>query len=51
MRQRTPPEELFDLFKPIPKVEKPHMPAHDEEVETINTTIDTLKEKKNNIQN
>jgi len=49
-RQRTPPEELFDLSKPIPKVEKPDKPSHDEEVETINTTIDTLKEKKKTIQ-
>eukprot|EP00979_Chaetoceros_neogracilis_P012942 scaffold3559_cov284-Chaetoceros_neogracile.AAC.40 len=49
-RQRTPPEELFDLSKPIPKVEKPDKPIHDEQVETINSTIDTLKEKKKTIQ-
>lgn len=49
-RQRTPPEELFDLTKPIPRADKPNKAAHDEEVEAINTAIDALKEKKNEVQ-
>lgn len=49
-RQRTPPEELFDLTQPIPRVDKPNKDDHDEEVEAINTAINTLKESKNEIQ-
>jgi len=49
-RVRTPPEELYDLSKPIPHVEKPNKPAHDANVEAINSAIDALKEKKNEIQ-
>jgi len=49
-RVRTPPEELFDLTQPIPRVEKPIKETHDEEVEAINTAINTLKESKNEIQ-
>jgi len=48
-RQRTPPEELFDLSKPIPRVEKPTKETHDEEVEAISATIDALKEKKKTV--
>jgi uncharacterized coiled-coil DUF342 family protein len=48
-RQRTAPEELFDLSKPIPKVEKPIKETHDEEVEAISATIDILKEKKKTV--
>jgi uncharacterized coiled-coil DUF342 family protein len=49
-RQRKAPEELYDLTKPIPKVDKPNKAAHDAEVDAINTEIDAMKEKKNNIQ-
>jgi len=49
-RQRTPPEELFDLTQPIPRFDKPNKDDHDEEVEAINTAINTLKESKNEIQ-
>jgi len=46
----TPPEELYDLTKPIPKEEKPDKEAHDAEIEAINASIDTLKNTKNTIQ-
>lgn len=49
-RQRTPPEELFDLSKPIPRVDKPDKAKHDAEIEAINAAIDALKEKKNEVQ-
>mmetsp|Transcript_5811 Transcript_5811/g.8641 ORF Transcript_5811/g.8641 Transcript_5811/m.8641 type:complete len:541 (+) Transcript_5811:66-1688(+) len=49
-RQRTPPEELFDLTQPIPRVEKPNKATHDEDIEAINTAIDALKETKNAVQ-
>lgn len=49
-RQRTPPDELYDLTKPIPHTDKPDKISHDEEVEAINSAIDELKEKKNEIQ-
>lgn len=49
-RQRTPPDELYDLTKQIPHTDKPDKTSHDEEVEAINSAIDELKEKKNEIQ-
>jgi uncharacterized coiled-coil DUF342 family protein len=49
-RQRKAPEELYDLSKPIPHVDKPNKDTHDAEVEAINTAVDTLKEKKNDVQ-
>jgi len=49
-RQHTPPEELFDLSQPIPRVDKPEKEKHDEEIESIKTAIDTLKDKKQAIQ-
>lgn len=49
-RQRTPPEELFDLTKPIPRADKPNKADHEEEIEAINTAIDELKEKKTAVQ-
>jgi len=50
-RQHTPPEELFDLSKPIPRAEKPDKQKHDDEIESIKNSIDALKLKKQGIQN
>lgn len=49
-RQRPAVEDLYDLSKPIPKVDKPNKAKHDEDIEAINSKIDTLKESKNEIQ-
>mmetsp|Transcript_1049 Transcript_1049/g.1873 ORF Transcript_1049/g.1873 Transcript_1049/m.1873 type:complete len:536 (+) Transcript_1049:297-1904(+) len=49
-RQRVPPEELYDLTKPIPKTEKPDKAKHDEEIQAINAAIDALKESKLQVQ-
>jgi len=50
-RQHTPPEELYDLTKPIPKENKPDKAAHDAAIEAINSSIDSLKEEKSTLQN
>lgn len=49
-RQHTPPEELYDLSKPIPKETKPDKAAHDDAIEAVNTAIDSLKEEKAALQ-
>jgi len=49
-RQHTPSEELYDLSKPIPNEQKPDKDKHDAAVEALNTQIDTLKDKKQEIQ-
>jgi uncharacterized coiled-coil DUF342 family protein len=50
-RQRPAVEDLYDLSKPIPKVDKPNKAKHDEDVQAINSKIDALKESKNELQN
>ena len=49
-RQRKNPEELYDLTQPIPKVDKPNKEQHEAEVEAINTEIESLKTKKQLVQ-
>jgi len=49
-RQHTPSEELYDLTKPIPREEKPDKNQHEEEIDALNSQIDTLKEEKNGVQ-
>lgn len=49
-RQHTPPEELYDLSKPIPHEEKPDKAKHDAEVEAISSAIDALKIQKSGVQ-
>lgn len=49
-RQRPAVEELYDLTKPIPKVEKPNQTKHDQDIEALNAEIDTLKDSKNALQ-
>lgn len=49
-RQHTPPEELYDLSKPIPHEEKPDKANHDTEVEAISSAIDALKLTKSSVQ-
>jgi len=49
-RQHTPPEELYDLSKPIPHEEKPDKAKHDIEVEAISSAIDALKIQKSSVQ-
>mmetsp|Transcript_56 Transcript_56/g.61 ORF Transcript_56/g.61 Transcript_56/m.61 type:complete len:248 (-) Transcript_56:829-1572(-) len=45
----TSPEELFDLTKPIPKVERPNKEEHDAEITEINASIDKLKEERRDL--
>lgn len=49
-RQHTPPEELYDLTKPIPKEPKPDKNAHEAEIEAINSAIESLKKTKADLQ-
>lgn len=49
-RQRIPPEELFDLSKPIPKVDKPDKAKHEQELQAISDAIEALKESKVQVQ-
>lgn len=46
----TPIEELFDLSKPIPHVEKPDKVAHDKKVDELNKQFEQLKKDKSKIQ-
>lgn len=49
-RQHTPSEELYDLSKPIPQVQKPDKVQHDADVEGFGDKINTLKDKKAAVQ-
>jgi len=49
-RVRTPPEELFDLTKPIPRVDKPNKEDFEKEVNGFGDAIEALKKKKETIQ-
>lgn len=49
-RKHTPPEELYDLTKPIPKESKPEQVAHDTQIEAITSSIDALKDLKTALQ-
>lgn len=47
---RKAPEDIFDLTKPIPRVEKPMKEKHDAQIAAINEEIDSLKDDKKIIQ-
>jgi len=47
---RTPVEELFDLTKPLKKVERPDKDAHEDELARLSTIIDNLKVERRDIQ-
>jgi len=49
-RQHTPSEELYDLTKPIPTVQKPDKIQHDADVEDFGNRINILKDKKAAVQ-
>jgi len=49
-RDERPVEELFDLTKPIPKVNKPDKDAHEAELEALTKEIDALKASRNALQ-
>lgn len=46
-KKHTPPEELYDLTKPIPKEPKPDQAAFDTQIEEITSSLDALKDLKN----
>lgn len=46
----VPVEELFDLTKPIPRVEKPDREAHEAKLNELNAQFETLKKDKAKIQ-
>merc|ERR1712183_871096 len=46
----TPVEELYDLSKPIPRVEKPDKAAHDKRLDELNAQFEKLKKDKSKIQ-
>lgn len=46
----TPIEELYDLSKPIPRVEKPDKKSHDKRIEVLNAQFENLKKDKAQIQ-
>lgn len=47
---RKPVEELFDLSKPIKRVDRPNKEAHEEELATLTKAIDDLKIERRLIQ-
>lgn len=47
---RTPPEELFDLTKPIPSVPKPNKDEHETAIAEVDAAIDTLRADKDKVQ-
>jgi len=47
---RTPVEELFDLTKPLKRVDRPDKDAHEEEIARLSKIIDDLKEERRDIQ-
>lgn len=49
-RDERPIEELYDLSKPIPKVEKPNKDEHDKKLAEINDAFEKLKEERRKIQ-
>lgn len=46
----TPVEELYDLSKPIPRVEKPDKTAHDKRLDELNAQFEKLKKDKSKVQ-
>lgn len=46
----TPVEELYDLSKPIPRVEKPDKVSHDKRIDELNAEFEKLKKDKSKIQ-
>jgi len=46
----TPVEELYDLSKPIPRVEKPSKEGHEEEMAAVDAEIDKLRAEKDKVQ-
>lgn len=46
----TPVEELYDLSKPIPRVEKPDKNAHDKRIDELNAQFEKLKKDKAKVQ-
>jgi len=49
-KDEKPIEELFDLSKPIPKVEKPNKDEHDKKLAEINAAFEKLKEERKTVQ-
>ncbi|KAG7337804.1 hypothetical protein IV203_015273 [Nitzschia inconspicua] len=49
-KQQKPIEELYDLSKPIPKVEKPNKSELDAKVDALTSDFEKLKTAKNKIQ-
>ncbi|KAL7557109.1 hypothetical protein ACA910_002358 [Epithemia clementina (nom. ined.)] len=46
----VPIEELFDLTKPIPKVDKPNKEEHEKEVNELSEVIKTLQDSRRELQ-
>ncbi|VEU33605.1 unnamed protein product [Pseudo-nitzschia multistriata] len=46
----TPIEELFDLSKPIPRVDKPDKGAHEAKLKELNEKFEQLKKDKDQVQ-
>mmetsp|Transcript_3951 Transcript_3951/g.8501 ORF Transcript_3951/g.8501 Transcript_3951/m.8501 type:complete len:554 (-) Transcript_3951:455-2116(-) len=46
----TPVEELFDLSKPIPRVEKPDRATHESKLNELNASFEQLKKDKDKVQ-
>eukprot|EP00539_Tryblionella_compressa_P003431 CAMPEP_0178747692 /NCGR_PEP_ID=MMETSP0744-20121128/8459_1 /TAXON_ID=913974 /ORGANISM="Nitzschia punctata, Strain CCMP561" /LENGTH=538 /DNA_ID=CAMNT_0020400949 /DNA_START=346 /DNA_END=1962 /DNA_ORIENTATION=- len=47
---QKPIEELYDLSKPIPRVEKPNKVEHDAKLDSMNAEFEKLKTQKNKVQ-
>jgi len=48
---RLPIEEMFDLTKPIPRVDRPDKEGHEDDIAALNVEIDNLKDKRRDVQN
>jgi len=46
----VPIEELYDLSKPIPRLEKPDKDAHDSKLNELNAEFEKLKKEKDKVQ-
>mmetsp|Transcript_9708 Transcript_9708/g.14904 ORF Transcript_9708/g.14904 Transcript_9708/m.14904 type:complete len:556 (+) Transcript_9708:39-1706(+) len=50
-KDETPVEELFDLSKPIPRVDRPSKENHEKDLQAISDAMDSLKKERSDLQN
>jgi len=49
-KDETPVEELFDLTKPIPRVERPDKAAHEKELDELSNQIKSIQDERQKVQ-